>query len=610
VACCAAVQQFDKETINEVILWRLAESHQKVAYYAETEDGGFRPVPVQEQRERLLGTAAGLQKRGLELDGRVAILADVRHEWVQVDFATLLSRGVTVGIYPTCTPDQVRYMLDHAEVRWIAIEANKYLPGLVEALNACEALELVIAIEPDGVAPPALSVPFLTLDELVVEGLYGLDEAALVARAKEADPEDLLTIVYTSGTTGPPKGAMLTHGNLFRTCQSVDGLLPTYDGDRAIVYLPLAHSLQRTTLYLGMWMGKVDGYYLSEIPRLGEALPVVRPTMLAAVPRVLEKIHAKATAATDALTGVKARVFAWGFAMGRRMSALERAGETPGWSLRLRHRVADRLVLSKIRAKLGGSIRFIVSGGAPLAPHISEWFHAAGMLVVEGYGLTETSAPATTNTPRDYRFGTVGKAIPGVDLRIADDGEVLIRGPNVFPGYYKDPVATAEAFTDDGWFKSGDIGEIDDDGYLSITDRKKNLLITAGGKNIAPSNIENLLKEHNLIGQAMVCGDRQPFLSAILALDPEDAVEWAEAEGLECADHAALCAHPRVREAIEAHVEAVNAKLARYESLRKWHLLDVPLGIEGGYLTPTLKLKRRAILADFSDVLDSLYPRA
>ncbi|MCP4870584.1 MAG: long-chain fatty acid--CoA ligase [Proteobacteria bacterium] len=604
------MRQFDKETINEVILWRLEENPKGVAYYAEDETGGFRPVYVSEQRQRLLGTAAGLQARGLGKDGRVAILADVRHEWVQMDFATLLSRGVTVGVYPTCTPDAVQYMLDHAEVRWIAIEAIKYLEGLVDALNACEKLELVIAIEPDGTAPDGLTVPLITLDDLVAEGTAALDEEALKAHAREAEPDDLLTIVYTSGTTGPPKGAMLTHGNLFRTCQAVDGLLPTEDGDRGIVYLPLAHSLQRTTLYLGMWMGKVDGYYLSHIPRLGEVMPIVRPTMLAAVPRVLEKIHAKATATTDNLTGVKGAVFGWGFGIGRQYSALERTGTAPGWLLALQHRIADRLVLSKIREKLGGSIRFIVSGGAPLAPHISEWFHAAGMLVIEGYGLTETSAPATTNTPTNYKFGTVGQAIPGVQLKIADDGEVLIKGPNVFPGYYKDEAATAEAFNEDGWFHSGDIGEIDDDGYLSITDRKKNLIITAGGKNIAPSNIENLLKEHNLIGQAMVCGDAQPYLVALLALDPEDAVEWAEAEGLDCADHAALCTHPTVREAIESHLVDVNGKLARYESIKKWHLVDIPLDINGGYLTPTLKLKRRAILADFGDVVDGLYTQS
>ena len=270
------MRHFDNETINEVILWRLAESPTGVAYYAEDPDGSFRPVYVSEQRQRLLGTAAGLQARGLGTGGRVAILADVRHEWVQVDFATLLSRGVTVGIYPTCTPEAVRYMLDHAEVRWIAIEANKYLPGLVEALNGSPTLELIVAIEPDGVAPEGLTVPLITLDDLIAEGAATLDEEALIAHARQAEPDDLLTIVYTSGTTGPPKGAMLTHGNLFRTCQAVDGLLPTEDGDRGIIYLPLAHSLQRTTLYLGMWMGKVDGYYLSHIPRLGEVLPIVR----------------------------------------------------------------------------------------------------------------------------------------------------------------------------------------------------------------------------------------------------------------------------------------------------------------------------------------------
>ncbi len=600
--------QFETETINEVILWRLDESKKEVAYHAETDDGGFRPVYVAEQRQRLLATTAGLAAHGIGPGGRVAIISDVRHEWVGVDFATLLNRAITIGVYPTSTPESVRYILDHAEVSIVAIEATKYLKPLIEVLNGLDRVKLVVAIEPDAEPPEGLDVPFMTLDSLIDEGSDGLDEAAIRANALEAKPEDLLTIVYTSGTTGPPKGAMLTHRNMFRTCESLDGLLPAEDGDRGLVYLPLAHILQRTTLYFGMWMGLVEGFYLSDIRRVGEVLPEVRPSLLAAVPRILEKIHAKASARLEAETGLKRVIIDWAMGIGDQVASMSRRGETASALLRWRHGIADRLVFSKIRAKLGGNIRFIVSGGAPLAPHLSEWFHSVGVLVIEGYGLTETSAPATTNTPTNFKFGTVGRAIPGCEVRIADDGEVLIKGPNVFPGYYKDEAATAEAFTEDGWFRSGDIGELDDDGYLRITDRKKNLLITAGGKNVAPQNIENLIKEHALIGQAMVCGDRQPYLVALVALEPEDAVEWADIEGLDCSrDYATLCGDERVRSAIEAHMVDVNAKLARYESIKKWHLVDVPLDVDGGYLTPTMKLKRRAILEDFGDVVDGLY---
>jgi long-chain acyl-CoA synthetase len=324
---------------------------------------------------------------------------------------------------------------------------------------------------------------------------------------------------------------------------------------------------------------------------------------------VLEKIQAKALATRGALGSVGQGVFDWAFGIGQEVAELERAGGSPtGW-LSARHRLADRLVLRKVRQKLGGSIKLVVSGGAPLAPHLSEWFHAAGILVVEGYGLTETSAPATTNTPDNYRFGTVGQAIPGTDIRIADDGEIEIKGPGVTTGYYRDEDATSAAFTNDGYFRSGDIGNLDPEGYLRITGRKKNIIITAGGKNIGPGRIENLLKEHLLVGQAMVYGDRKPYLVCLLALDPEDAPAWASAEGIESDDLGELSRHPRVVAALTDHVEEVNAQLASYETLKHFEVTEVPFLPENGYLTPTLKLKRRAILGDFGSQIEALYSR-
>jgi len=600
---------FRKKTVNEIILWRMSLATKDVAYHAETPDGGYRPVYYAESRRTMLGLAAALRARGLERGDRVAIQADVRHEWATFDFANIMSGLVTVGIYPTCTPDQVRYILDHSETRWLVIEAGKYLEPLVDVLNACERLELVVSMEDDAVAPAGLTAPMVALSELFEEGGALLDEhgdEGVLGAAREAEPDDLMMIVYTSGTTGPPKGAVLTHRNIFSVCEAVMDHIPFDDDERGLVYLPLAHSLQRTTLYIGLRMGGV-GYYLSDIPRIGEVLPIVQPTRLVAVPRILEKIHAKASARIEELSGFRRAVADWAFGVGRQVSALAQRGEQPGLLLELQRRVAERLVFSKIKERLGGRVKLIVSGGAPLAPHLSEWFHAAGMLVIEGYGLTETSAPATSNTPDDFKFGTVGKPLPGTDVMIADDGEILIRGPGVFTGYYKDDAATEAAFTDDGWFRSGDIGEIDSDGFLKITDRKKELIITAGGKNISPANIENLLKGHPLIGQALVYGDNKPYLVALISLEPEDAAEWAEAAGLSERDPAALAEHPAVLEAIDRHVTSVNAKLARYESLKRHHVVSTPFGPENGYLTPTLKLKRRAILKDFGDVVERLY---
>ena len=596
---------FETETVTEVLLWRLHNDDREIAYHAELASGGFRAVPSAEARRETMALAAAMPGLGLERGDRVAILADTRHEWMRCDMANLLCGFVTVGIYPTCTVDQVRYLLEHSGARLLIVQGPDALARVADAVRGT-AIEAVYSMDPGAQAD--VGVPIRDLEELAAEGRRRLDEHGeepVVAEARKAGPDDLLTLVYTSGTTGEPKGVMLTQRNLFHVTHSVSGLIAIGPEDRSLIYLPLAHILQRYTLYLGLRAGG-QGWYLSDIPRLGEVLGEVQPTILAAVPRVLEKIHAKAMARADDLSSFRRGVFDWAFRIGHAVAAAEREGREVGAWTRLRHRIADRLVFRKIKDKLGGRVRLVVSGGAPLASHLSEWFHAAGLLVVEGYGLTETSAPATTCTPQSYRFGTVGRAIPDTDVKIADDGEILVRGPGVFTGYYRDEEATKEAFTADGFFRTGDIGQLDADGYLKITDRKKNILITAAGKNIAPQPLENLLKEHPLVGQAMVCGDRKPYLCALLTLDPETVPEWAEQHGV-APSLEAVAAHPDVLEAIDAWVESVNGRVARYETLKRWTVLPVAFVPENGYLTPTLKLKRRAIVRDFGDVIEQLY---
>ncbi len=601
--------EFSKETINEILLWRLANPKPGVAYYAEEPSGGFRAVHHEENRRETLAVASGLRQHGLERGDRVAILATTRHEWVRCDLANLVLGLVTIGIYPTCTPDTVGYLLSHSGARVLVVETQAHLDGLVEAMQGDHAVEAIFTMEP-GLAPPeGLGIPVHDLDSLTAAGRHELlqrGDEHLLDEARKAEPDDLVTIVYTSGTTGEPKGAMLTHRNLFHVSDSVSRMLPFDDQDRSIVYLPLAHILQRYTVYLGLRTG-ASAHYLSEIPRLGEVLEEAQPTILAAVPRVLEKVHSKAMAKAESLRPRQRRVFHWAFELGHVVAASKREGRPIGWWMALKHRVADRLVLSKVRQKLGGHVKYVVSGGAPLAPHLSEWFHAAGLLVVEGYGLTETAAPATASTPDAYRFGTVGRAIPNTDVKIAADGEILVKGPGVFTGYFDNPDATEAAFTDDGYFRTGDIGDLDADGYLRITDRKKNIIITAGGKNIAPQPIENLLKEHPLIGQAMVVGDRQPYLVALLTLDHEVLPEWGADRGLTDCTPQALAEHPEILAALAEHVELVNTQVARYQSLKTWRLLPVAFVPENGYLTPTLKLKRRSIVQDFGDVIDALY---
>jgi long-chain acyl-CoA synthetase len=602
--------QFPQQTINEVLLWRFAESAASPAFFVEDEQGGFVPVSFADCRRDVLALASALRAQGLTAGDRIGLLSDVRQEWTLCDFANLLARLITVGIYPTTTADQVEYILVHSEARLLIIDRPERLEALAGTLEACTSLEGIILME--GEPPGTLSLPVQSLSELLAQGhalLESEGEDPPIEEARKARAQDTISLVYTSGTTGQPKGAVLTHGNLFHVCEAVTGLLPYDESDRGLIYLPLAHILQRYVTYLGLRIGG-SGYYVSDLKALPQAMQSARPTILAAVPRVLEKIHAKAMTVREQGSGFRRAVFDWAFALGHEVAAMERAGlSARGW-LAAQHWLADRLVFRRVREKLGGCIKLIVSGGAPLAPHLSEWFHAAGVLVIEGYGLTETSAPATTNTPDSYRFGTVGQAIPGTDIRIADDGEIEIRGPGVFSGYFKDEEASAAAFTEDGFFRSGDIGELDSDGFLRITGRKKNIIITAGGKNIGPGRIENLLKDHLLIGQAMVYGDRKPYLVCLLSLDPEDAPAWAEAEGLEQRDLAALSQDPRVMAAVAEHVDKVNAQLASYETLKYWDIVPVPFLPENGYLTPTLKLKRRAILADFAERIEGIYLRA
>jgi long-chain acyl-CoA synthetase len=599
---------FARETINHVLLWRIENVERDVVYYAETPEGSFVAVSPQQARRNNTGWAAALLRRDLPVGTRVAILASVRAEWVECDIGNLLARLVTIGIYPTSTPDQIAYILQHSESRVLVIGDQAEMDRCASVLGQCPKLDLIVTMDSDVDVPEGLDVEVATLEEVRREGdaaLAGGDQW-LLDHAAQAEPDDMITLVYTSGTTGPPKGAVLTHRNLFHVTDAVNSIFRFRDDQVGLVYLPLAHILQRYAVYQGLRFGGV-GYYSSRMTALGELLPEIKPHVLAAVPRVLEKIHAKAQARVETMSPFRQQVFRWAFRIGLAVTAKERRGQTPTWWELVQRRVADRLVFRKIRARLGGNIEFIVSGGAPLAPELATWFQAAGLLVIEGYGLTETSAPATTNTPDVQRIGTVGKAIPGTVVKLDTDGEILVKGAGVFQGYFKDEAATAAAFDEDGFFRTGDIGEIDDDGFVTITDRKKDLIITAAGKNIAPANIENLLKQHRLVGQAMVHGDRRKYLTCLLSLCPEEAPLWAAEQGLEDPSLAGIAALERVQTDLEEHVQAVNARLARYESVKKWTLLPLAFEIDNGYLTPTLKLKRRTITQDFREHLDAFY---
>jgi long-chain acyl-CoA synthetase len=424
-------------------------------------------------------------------------------------------------------------------------------------------------------------------------------------RVEEGDPSALATIVYTSGTTGPPKGVVQTHANHWWMVHNLASIGDISEDDEDLLFLPLAHSFARCEEYAQLYMGFTTSYAES-LERLAANLTEVRPTLLFSVPRIYEKIYAKALGAAAA-SPAKARIFAWATAVGRAVSRLEQRREDLPLALRLQHLLADRLIFEKIRALFGGRLRFAVSGAAPLAREIMEFFHACGVLILEGYGLTETTPALTINRTHAFRFGTVGQPIRGVEIKIAEDGEILARGPNVVSGYYKRDEETRAVFLPDGWFATGDIGRIDEQGFLTITDRKKDLIKTSGGKYVAPQEIERRIKADALFAQAMVHGDRRKFCSAVVVLNREEIERWARAQGIALDGYAAFTEHPKVRELVAERLASINEGLASYEQVKKFVISPSEWTPESGELTPTLKVKRKVVTERFRKELDALY---
>ena len=446
----------------------------------------------------------------------------------------------------------------------------------------------------------------MTLDELRAAGT-DVTDAELDARIGAIALDDVATIVYTSGTTGPPKGCQLTHGNLRA---DIDGIHERVgiaaDDDCVYIFLPLAHVLTRVVQLFAIDAGAEMAYWRRDPKKIVEDVQIIKPTHLPSVPRIFEKIHTAATAKAEAAGGVKAKLFHWAVGVGREVRRREDRGGHPGLILNVQYALADKLVLHKIRDLFGGRIKLAVSGAAPIDTEILEFFHAAGVWVLEGYGMTETCAVETLNTIAEHRFGTVGRPLPPCEVKIADDGEILMRGPNIFTAYLDNEADTRAAVVD-GWLHSGDLGSIDGDGYLSITGRKKDLIITSSGKNISPSNIENALKLNRWISQAVVFGDRRPYLTALLTLDPDELVALAKKVGAATDDPGALASHPAVRSELQTAVDGVNATLARIEQVKKFTVLERDLSQEHEELTPTLKVKRNIVYERYADVFTALY---
>jgi len=551
--------------------------------------------------------ALGLIALGREKGDAVALLSASRAEWVQADFAIFSAGCVTVPVYPTYPPDLISYVVNDSGAKTIIVEDPAQLAKVLQARDKMPGLQQIIVIAGyDAPQPPKMVMTWDSLRRLGRENVAA-HKSTLADRVASTKPTDLATIVYTSGTTGPPKGVMQTHGNHVAAVTASKQSTPVQEGWVHLLFLPLAHSFARLESFLGVTHGLTTAF-AENLDKVGDNLRETRPHFICSVPRVFEKVYGKILAGVEAGSPAKKKIFGWAVAVGRDVSRHQQRGQPVPATLELKRKIAHKLVFSKLHAALGGRLQWAVSGGAPLSRDIAEFFHAAGILLLEGYGLTETCPALTFNRPDRFKFGSVGQTLPGVQLRIADDGEILARGPNIATlGYYKQPEPTREVFDPDGWFHTGDIGTIDAEGFLTITDRKKDLIVTAGGMNIAPQNIENLLKADPFISQVMVYGDRRPYPVALITINPEELSKFAREHGILTSEAAAIVKHPKVTERIGRTVEEKNTQLQSYAKIKRFTVLPTDFTLDGGELTPTLKVKRKVVSQKYKDAIEELY---
>jgi len=593
------------DTLAKLFWSRVEKSADKPAQQFK-QGGAWTTLTWRAVGEAVREVALGLLGLGHGKGDTVALLSTSRAEWVQADFAIFSAGCVTVPIYPSYPPDLVAYILNDCSARTIFVEDAGQLAKVLEAGDKVPHLEHIVVMS--GYQPPQPPRAVMTWDTLRRLGRESAaaHKSTLAERVTTGTPDDLAAIVYTSGTTGPPKGVMQTHGNHVAALAAGRRSAPVEEGWVHLLFLPLAHSFARLESFLGVYHGLTTAF-AENMDTLRDNLVEVRPHFICSVPRVFEKVYAGVMATAEAGSTLKRRIFRWALGVGREVSRHQQRGQPVPLGLELQRKLAHKLVFAKLHARLGGRLRWAISGGAPLARDIAEFFHAAGILVLEGYGLTETCPVGTFNRPDRFKFGSVGLALDGVEIKIAADGEILLRGPNIARGYYKQPQATAEVFEPTGWFHTGDIGRLDEDGFLFITDRKKDLIVTAGGMNIAPQNVENLLKADPFISQVMVYGDRRPYPVALITLNPDELVKFAREQGVLTSDPAALVKHPRVVERVGRTVEEKNSQLQSYAKIKKFAVLPGDFTQESGELTPTLKVKRKVVAEKYKKELEALY---
>ena len=587
-------------SVGALLSHRVTVSPSKEAF-RYVEDDRWVSLSWSQTKDKVFQLAAGLLALGIQPQDRVAIASSTRMEWVLADLAIMCAAGATTTIYPSTQHDDVGYVLADSQSKVVIAEDDLQVEKVVDHLD--ELPELLQIVQLDGKVDHPKVIGWADLEKLGREHLDAHPTAVDDVIAA-IGPEDLATLIYTSGTTGRPKGVRLVQDCWAYLGASVEAFDIISADDLQYLWLPLSHVFGKALIAIQLYIGfttAVDG----RIDKIVENLAEVKPTFMCGAPRIFEKVRGRVI--TTASHGVKAKIFDWAFGVGRKVSPVRLAGEEPSGLLALQYRLADRLVFSKIKARMGGKIRFFVSGSAPLSPEVQQWFYAAGLLVLEGYGLTETSAVSCVNNPRATRFGTVGPPIPGTQVRIADDGEILVKGPGVMRGYHNAAEATAEALKD-GWFATGDIGELDEKGYLRITDRKKDLIKTSGGKYIAPQKVEGVLKAVcPYLSQVIVHADGRKYATALITLDPEAIEGWAKEEGLSYSSVAELARSQEVHDLIDGFVAQGNQELERWETIKKFEILATELSVDEGEVTPSLKVRRKAVEKKYADVLNSMY---
>ena len=567
-------------------------------------NGAYQPISSRLLAERVRRVALGLSELGVKPGDRVAIFSENRPEWALADYACVTSALTDVPLYPNLPPEQAAYILRDSGAVAIFVSDEAQAAKIAAVREKCPSLRNVITFE----ATRHTGADH-TLAEVEAMGATVDDDTRRAAYRSAADavtPDALATLIYTSGTTGDPKGVMLTHDNLYSNVMASAACIPFLASDVGLSFLPLSHIFERMAGHYLMFHVGCSIAYAESIDTVPIDMQTVRPSLVLSVPRLYEKMYARVLENALAGGAVKQRIFFWARKVAEQWADVKLSGREPAGVLALKYRIAQKLVFSKLQARTGGRLRYFVSGGAPLAAEINKFFYAAGLVILEGYGLTETSPVIAVNTPNAFRIGTVGKAMPGADITIASDGEILTRGPHVMKGYYNKPDATAEAIDGDGWFHTGDIGEIRDD-YLAITDRKKDIIVTAGGKNIAPQPIENLIKTNKYVSQAVVIGDKRKFPIVLVVPNWEQLEKYARLKNIIWTHRAQLLEMPTIHAKMDKEVRGQLDSLANFEMPKKIALLEHDFSIERGELTPTMKVKRRVIDKTYKDVIDKLY---